>query len=206
MITVSDRTQKYPNGIFDSEILCASCDGYLGKHYDNPAIKIFQTLRITSRDMNMRKTRYAKRNIKCSTLCEFFLSILWRASISTRCKGMTLGKYEDQVRDALFNRKPFSSLVGFEVLVSRYRSRVIADPSGLYCLPRALHPYIFGFSLAGFRITVKLDPHRFSPEDQRNVLNGRNVLRGDVIEFENTPEGHEAHEMVVVAGRRRKTK
>ena len=152
----------------------------------------------------MRKTRFTKRNIECDTLCQFFLSILWRASISPRCKGMTLGKYEDKVRDALFNRKPFSSLIGFEVLVSRYRSRAITDPSGLYCLPRALHPYkIFGFSLAGFRITVKLDPHRFSPEDQRNVLNGRNVLRGDVIEFENTPEGHEAHEMVVAAGRRR---
>ena len=118
---------------------------------------------------------------------------------------MSLGKYEAEVRDALFNRKSISSLIGFEVLVSRYRSRVITDPSGLYCLPRALHPYkIFGFSLAGFRITVKLDPHRFSPEDQRNVLNGRNVLRGDVIEFENTPEGHEAHEMVVAARQRRK--
>jgi hypothetical protein len=155
----------------------------------------------------MRKTSFTKRNIECDTLCQFFLSILWRASISTRCKDMTLGTYEDKVRDALFNRKPFSSLAGFEVVVSRYRSRVIADPSRMYCLPRALHPFkIFGFSLAGFRITVKLDPHRFSPKDQRNVLNGRNVLRGDVIEFENTPEGHEAHEMVVAAGRRRRAK
>ena len=76
IITVSHRTQKYPNGIFDSEILCASCDGYLNRHYDNPAIKIVQTLRITSKDMNMRKTRFTKRNIECSTLCGFFLSIL----------------------------------------------------------------------------------------------------------------------------------
>jgi hypothetical protein len=210
LITPTSRTQKYPSGIFDPNILCANCDGYLGTNYDDPASEIFKRLRITRKDMNMRRTRFIKRGIDCDTLCRFFLSILWRASISTRpqCR-IHLGEYETVVRDILFHVKPISSLSGLGVVIVRYISN-ITDASRLYTLPETLPRFLghnaFGFALAGFRIVVKLDPVPFPPELQQDVLNcGQNVLRGRVTNFESSREGRKAHRMALDAERRRKT-
>src|SRR5216684_8858107 len=121
IISPKYRTQKFPHGIFDPHILCAKCDGYLNTHYDDPAGEIFRRLRITRKDMNMRETRFTKRGIDCDTICNFVLSVLWRASISKRAECIiSLGKYEDEVRDILFHVKPLSSLSGFEIVVIRY--------------------------------------------------------------------------------------
>ena len=210
LVTPTSKTQKYPGGIFDPNILCADCDHYLGTNYDAPASEIFKKLRITRKNMNMRRTRFTKRGIDCDTLCRFFLSILWRSSISTRpeCK-IHLGSYETEVRDTLFHIKPISILSGLGIVMVRYISN-ITDATRLYTLPETLPRFlghnVFGFALAGFRIVVKLDPAPFPPEWQRDILNcGKNVLHGRVTNFESSLEGRKAHRMVLDAEQRRRT-
>jgi hypothetical protein len=208
VITPRTRTRKLPHGIFDQNILCDTCDGYLNTHYDDPASEVFRRLRITHKNMNMRQTRFTKRGVNCDLICRFFLSILWRASISTRSECfISLGEYEDEVRDVLFGIKPPSSLSGFAVIVVRYISN-ITDPTGLYTLPvtRGHLGYdTYHFSFAGFRVTMKIDPHPFPSDWYKDVLNGRDVLRGYVTNFESSPEGRKAHKMILDADRPRKT-
>jgi hypothetical protein len=195
-----------PHGIFDPRILCAKCDGYLNTHYDDPAREIFRRLRISRKDMNMRQTRFRKRGIDCDTLSRFFLSVLWRASISTRPEcNINLGNYEDHARDILFHVQPLSSLSGFGVVVVRYISK-ITDASRLYTLPvreQRVRYNAFSFSLSGFWIIIKLYPCPFPAGWEQDVLDGRNVLRGCVTNYESSREGHTAHKMVLDAARRR---
>jgi hypothetical protein len=150
--------------------------------------------------MNMRQTRFTKSGVDCDTLSRFFLSVLWRASISTRPEcNLNLGKYEDHARDILFNVRPLSSLVGFGVVVIRYISK-ITDPSRLYTLPvkeQRVQYNAFSFSLCGFWIIVKLDPCPFPAGWEQDVLGSRNVLRGCVMNYESSREGHAAHKMVL---------
>jgi hypothetical protein len=209
VITPTYRRQNLPHGIFDPRILCAKCDGYLNTHYDDPAREIF-LCELSSVDMNMCQRRFTtKRAIDCDTLCRFFLSVLWRASISTRSECcINLGNYEDVVRDVLFHVKSISTLFGFGVVIFRYISKI--DVSRLYTLPVTLPMSCLGhnafvFQFAGFQINVKLDPFPFPPELQQDVLNGRNVLRGYVTDFESSLLGRKDRKMVLDAARRRNT-
>lgn len=109
--------------------------------------------------MNMRETRFYKSGVDCDLLCSFVLSVLWRASISSRPEcTVSLGLYEDEARDVLFGLKPLSGFDAFQVLVQRYRSTGI-DVDRFYTLP-VLAPFetlnAYGLSLLGYRITCKI--------------------------------------------------
>jgi hypothetical protein len=190
-VTMDRASQKNPLGVFDSRILCAICDGHINNHYDQPAFDFFKQFRLRLGDVNMRRTRFTRRGVNCDMLCGFFLSVLWRASISTRPEcSLTLGPYEDEARDVLFGRKPLSSFAALEVMVQRYRSNTIPVDQ-LYTLP-ALAPFgelnAYGFSLAGYRVTAKIDPRPLPPSCKPYTLNRKNVLRGFFVDFEDTPE------------------
>ncbi len=201
-LTMDAATQKNPLGVFNSGILCSACDGHLNKQYDAPAFEFFKKFRLKRSHLNMRKTRFSKTGINCDLLCGFFLSVLWRASISTRPEcTLTLGPYEDEARDVLFGLKPLSSFDAFEVMVQRYRSKTI-DVDKLYIFPE-LAPFgelnAYGFSLLGYQITVKIDqqplPNFFSPY----ILNRKRVFRGFLVDFENTLEFRRAIDMTIRA-------
>jgi hypothetical protein len=201
-LTMDRASQKSPLGVFDSGILCAICDGYINSHYDRPAFDFFKQFRLRLGDVNMRRTRFTRRGVNCDMLCGFFLSVLWRASISTRPEcSLTLNPYEDEARDVLFGRKPLSSFSAFEVMVQRYRSDTVPTDQ-LYALPE-IAPFgelnAYGLSLAGYRITAKVDLRPPPPFCSPYILNGKNVLRGFFVDFEDTPEFRRAIEMTIGA-------
>lgn len=133
-------------------------------------------------------------------MCGFFLSILWRASISSRpeCR-LTLGPYEDEARDVLFDLKPLSGFYAFQVMVQRYRSKAI-DVDKLYMLPE-FAPFgdlnAYGLSLLGYRITRKIDSKPLPNYCRPHIINGKRALRGLVVDFEGTQEFSRAIEMII---------
>jgi len=78
MSTDGRRVKPSWNGIYDGNILCRSCEDVFGPWDDYASLKLF------------------------------FLSVLWRASVSTNdvFGGMTLGPYEEQVRQAIRTSNP----------------------------------------------------------------------------------------------------
>ena len=201
-LTMNAATRKNPLGVFDSRILCSACDGHLNKKYDEPAFEFLKKFKLNRRDLNMRETCFNKSGVNCDLLCGFFLSVLWRASISTRPEcTLALGPHEDEARDVLFGLKLLSSFDVFEVMVQRYRSKTI-DVNGLYSLPE-LAPFgelnAYGFSLLGYRVTAKIDPRPLPDFCKPYVLNGKRALRGQIVDFEDTPEFGRAIQMTIRA-------
>ena len=205
-LTMDRTSQRNPLGVFDSKILCSSCDGYLNTHNDQPAFDFIKSFRLTRDNVNMRKTKFFKLGVDCDMLCGFSLSVLWRASISSRPEcSLTLGPYEDEARDVLFGLKPLSGFVEFELMVQRYRSLSI-DANKLCIFPeRAIFGDLnaYGFTLAGLRVFAKIDKRPLPYFCKPYILNGKNVLRGLFTDFENTLEFRRAIEMVVNAEHRR---
>jgi hypothetical protein len=175
--------------------------------YDDPAISFFQNFRLVRDNFNMRQTEFTKARVDCDMPCGFFLSVLWRASISSRreCQ-VSLGPDEGVVGEVLFGLKSFSGLPGFDVIMQRYRSKV-TDPTRIYGLPEELPASgyrTFGMQIAGFRVVIKLDPRPFPHADQPYTLRGKSVLRGQVIDYDQTLEFRHAVQMVHEAERRNK--
>jgi hypothetical protein len=215
MLSSEGRSMKTPRGLFDTGILCATCDGYLNKKYDDPAFHFFKSFDLASTkiiDLNPAKYHgappfFEASGVDCDMLCGFILSALWRSSISSRpeVSSVRLGPYEDKARDVLWGVQPLSSLPAFEVTLQRYRSHQV-DIHKTYSLPGRLLPdplIIYGFACLGFRIHAKMDRRPFPAYFNGFVINSDKVFRGLIIDFEETREARELCKMANEAAKRR---
>jgi hypothetical protein len=72
-------TRGLQHGLYDNAILCADCDGFLGREYDNPAFKLISSLSVTA----FSAPTFEIPNVDCDLLCAFILAVLWRCSVAT---------------------------------------------------------------------------------------------------------------------------
>lgn len=93
-------------GFFDKNILCADCDGKILALYDNEAYNLL--LDIDSKKQieewnGIKVYRYQKGEFDYEKIRKFFISLIWRASISqeTINNSINLGQYEDIALDLL---------------------------------------------------------------------------------------------------------
>jgi hypothetical protein len=193
-----DKVRHTQLGVVDPDILCASCDGKLGD-LDNYALKVSRRSHTIRRDglfemLNVDGDRFAK----------FVLSVLWRASITSRREvaKVALGSYEDRARDVIFGAKPLSALPEYELFVERYRRKGRFNPGGNYTMPARMTTGLTGwyFGLNGFRILAKLAPWPALYGGQ--VVNGNDRLIGSVVDYEATTEGRAVIAMARAASSR----
>lgn len=106
------RYERPSTGEYDQNVLCVDCDSkILGNRYDDYAAKVFG-----QRDFVQIKQGGNIDDILTIDVCNidytkfklFFLSILWRASISKRklFGAVRLGPYEEVIREMLYNQDP----------------------------------------------------------------------------------------------------
>lgn len=93
------------NGAWDNSILCAECDSKLAK-FDNEGYKIlFEKLQNSRKDLGEGQIAYLYSNndYDFNALRFFFISILWRASIShlEAFSQVSLGIYEEKALNIL---------------------------------------------------------------------------------------------------------
>jgi hypothetical protein len=83
---VSERvvSRKAQHGLFDPNILCADCDGYLNTKYDDPAARFINRFEFLPGELDLSRSHFEKPNVDGDMLCGFVLSVLWRCSISQR--------------------------------------------------------------------------------------------------------------------------
>jgi hypothetical protein len=187
---ISDkRVSHIQLGIWDDALLCATCDGKLGD-LDNYALSVcrrFPTGHVVRRD-----GLFEMRNVDGDKFATFVLSLLWRASITTRPEfaKTALGSYEDRARDVIFGVKPLSALPEYELFVERYTPR--GQFTGGYTMPARMTIGLTGwyFGLLGFRILAKLAP--WSAAYRGEVVNRNDKLTGTFVDYEMTTEGQGA--------------
>ena len=143
-------------GETDNEILCADCDGALGKT-DGYAVEICRDFKGDD-----RADLFEDKSVDAERFSKFILSLLWRASISKSgryCEVVTFGPYEKVAREIIFGARPLSEMRAFKLIVSRLRSRdhdvsrIITDPVRFKL--EKLNAYTF--FLNGLRIHAVLD-------------------------------------------------
>jgi len=204
--TVSERrfTRRLQHGLFDDDILCSSCDAFLGRKYDKPAFELINTLR----DTELARPTFEIPNVDCDLLCAYVLSVLWRCSISKKFElsNIDLCGYTNPVRAALWGAVPLSDLRAYRLLLQRYYPHPGVDK--FYSLPirvgfevqgTAWHGYIL--PLVGFRFLAIIDPRPLPAQYDPFVLNGSTVLRGSISNFPQTFEAEQARSVLAFHGK-----
>jgi hypothetical protein len=117
LIKENPKTQFRPTGDYEGGILCGTCDNELIGSYETYASKTIYSKEKLPDDIAFRVTNYHNKVGQSWSQCEnvdykkfklFLLSILWRASISTRplFSEVDLGVHENKLKEMLFNDNP----------------------------------------------------------------------------------------------------
>ena len=180
----------HAHGIYDNRILCADCDGKLGK-LDSYALQVCRRFDAehTIRDDGL----FEMNNVDGDRFATFVLSVLWRASITSRPEfaDVSLGAYEDDARQVIFGARPLASISDYQLLVGRCRQEGKFNPARNYTMPARMTIKLSGwyFALNGFCILAKLHPAPLAPECAPAVVNGNDRLIGAFTRYESTTEG-----------------
>ncbi|MFC1818244.1 hypothetical protein ACFL0B_04000 [Thermodesulfobacteriota bacterium] len=162
--TKGEYPQKTQTGIYDNSILCAECDGIIGV-WDNYAqqllLKDFTEKQAVYSGGN--KAAYKIDDFDYHKLKLFFISVLWRASISNHkfYNRVILGPYEEEARNMILANEPGPE-DDFAVVVAKF-----SDPEFKGMLDPHLDRYeninFYRFYMTGFVVYIKVDK-RNTPE------------------------------------------
>lgn len=155
-------------GIYDTSILCSGCDNVISD-WDNYAQDLL--LKKFSENLSVyngtRKVAYKIDKFDYKKLKLFFISVLWRASISRQSffKRIKLGPYESLARKMILEKNPGSS-EDFAVIVAKFSDPIVTA---------ILDPHMDKFDgvnfcriyMTGFVIYVKVDKRK-TPEFLKN--------------------------------------
>jgi hypothetical protein len=176
-------------GLFDRGILCAEHDGALGD-YDNYGITICREF--GARASHPAPDIWFVPGVDGDRLVRFWLAILWRFSLSSlpEAAGVTLGPYEDVLRDILFAGA--DCFIEPAIFMLRYRSAVI--PPENICFPPYASAFpgqpnrmcAYGIAVAGLHAVVKLDSQPLAPKVWPSMINGKIGIVGGYMQFEDT--------------------
>lgn len=177
------------SGLIDRNILCEKCDGHLGK-YDQFGINFCRTF--GAKSQLVAPEIFCIRPADTENVVKFFVSILWRYSISVldEAKDVNLGPFEDKFKDILFAGASCATEPG--TVLWRYKSRVIKEEE--IFLPPFKSPFVDGtldaysISIGGFRTFVKVDARPLPPALLPMIINGKSEITGGYLYFENTQE------------------
>jgi len=125
------QTKKLYNGEYEPNLLCADCDNNIIGGYENYASVVLYGDRLSRGENIFFENRKNVHGV-IFTYCQgidylkfklFLLSILWRASISTRkfFENVNLGPYEDKIRAMILNGNPGEPL-DFPCFLSTYKN------------------------------------------------------------------------------------
>jgi hypothetical protein len=187
-----EKARKTQHGVYDPNILCATCDGILGG-YDGYAIDVCRAFDMKHSEFD---GLFLMLDIDGDKLAKFALAVLWRAFIAARpeFKEVDLGPYEDIAKEVLFNAKPLKDFPEYELMLLRFKSRRI-NVEGVYTHPvrmTGVAVNMWGFTAGGFRFMAKIDQRQWPQFDLRlrkqMVVNGNDRLYGFVTDYEGSTE------------------
>jgi len=191
----SPYTNKSPIGCYDHQILCKECDGEFGL-YDEEAIKLLLSdlapyKREEAYIVPPEKYNYQKLKL-------FFISMLWRASISSNqsFEHVKLGDKCEKLAQAILCEPKLDRDDLFPVFIFKLKrmqnspiQKVFIDPIP-YCLADVK---MYKFVFAGYSFHIKVDERELLPLFSRIILRRNSEL----VIVEKLP-GEELSDMSVI--------
>jgi len=109
------------HGVYDNKLLCAKCDGALGD-LDNAALAV--CLRFPDEHEIIDEDCFVLENVDGDAFAKFVLSVLWRASISTRPEfaSVSLGPSEETAGEVSFGARPLTDVPSYQLIVGAIAS------------------------------------------------------------------------------------
>jgi hypothetical protein len=197
------------HGVYDNQLLCATCDGALGD-LDNAALAVCR--RFDDEHQIIAGDCFVLENVDGDMFAKFVLSVLWRASISTRPEfaSTSLGPYEEIAGEVIFGARPLTDIPSYQLMVGRYRPGKGFDPARNYSAP-ARSKYLvglngWGFSLHGFKIMAKLDKRPLPADLRPAIVNGNTQLTGALVDYLSTVEGRAVLDMAAAQRARQRNR
>jgi len=193
-----DKVHPTQHGVYDPDILCEDCDGKLGK-LDDYALEVCR--RFSREHVIAPDGLFEMNNVDGDQFAKFVLSVLWRASITSRVefKKISLGPYEMAAQKVIFGAAPLDSLPAYKLLLGRYQTRGGEfNPERNYTSPARLKiegTNGWAFALHGFRVIAKIDRRPLPPMLEPAIVNGSTRLIGVFVPYHETPEGKAMWEM-----------
>lgn len=192
-LTSLERQGTIKNGIKDPNILCKDCDNVIGV-LDNAAISFFRKdfspykKRLIDKNTGKSATYFSipKEAIQTKTIILFFLSFLFRGSISRHpvFQEISLGsKYEKLFREAIINQtipREFEVFIGLFQDPSSSGGKMSVFPAktrfedGTAC-------YVFYYNL--FKIFMKVDNRKWIINKAFSLNSDNDVIIADLEDF-----------------------
>ncbi len=182
--------KKAPIGVYDMGILCDDCeqifqelDAY-GWH-----ILINKEGELESLEHDGKVVGYKINDVDTGKLKLFFMSILWRASVSTHYfySKVSLGRLEEEVKNLVWNND-LGGPHDFSYVLAKFEGdgagRTILDP----------HPerwsgvHYYRFYLYGYILYIKADSRQTAPEWEQFIPAGNSIIVVSRGHIENAKE------------------
>jgi len=185
------KSKQLQNGVYDSSILCAECDGNLIGPWDNYGQKLLMnqinTIENSAKDIDA-SSFYKIDSFDYKKLKLFFMSILWRASITDHpfFTEVKLGCWEENLKTMIQTQNPGSE-TDFSVIVFKYKgqfSEIMHNPTKER--NSGINYYRFRFPKYGF--LIKVDQRRFPSGLEPYIIAPNQSLLIRVLEYENSKE------------------
>jgi hypothetical protein len=185
------KSQQSQSGIYDTDILCGECDGDLIGPWDNYG----QTLLLSSPspenyivDDAGKPAGYKIDIFDYNKLKLFFMSILWRAAITSDqfFSQVQLGAWEDKLKKMILAKYPGSEN-DFSVVLFKY------EGDGSEITPNSTKHKLDGVNYYRFRIPkygflIKVDKRNFPPKLAPYILSSNPPLLISVMEYMDSKE------------------
>ncbi|WP_286261992.1 hypothetical protein [Thalassotalea atypica] len=174
---VGERQSRSNIGDYDTNILCKDCDTIMEK-YDDYGKKLLLDQRdsFIEHERNGQLLGWEVHNFDYLKLKLFFLSILWRASISSRpfFRRVSLAQYEDKLKELIWNEQDDDNHT-FGCVVAKFLpaniegvEKSILDPDKTTLEGRNYYRFYFG----GYNIWIRVDergvPAQFKHAEIKN--------------------------------------
>ncbi len=166
--SAGEYTKKSQIGEYDRTIVCGKCEA-IWQEWDNYAQQLLveEPFNWKVQFRNKQKICYIVENYEYDTLKLFFISLAWRASVSSRSffRRIHLGEFEDIAKQHIINNEPGDS-EEFSVVVSKFDHPLAKGTFDPYMYQNSGVDYI-RFYLAGYIADIKIDqkptPYQLSP-------------------------------------------
>ena len=178
LIRPGDYVKRAPIGVYDKTILCEDCEATFGV-WDNYG----QSLLI----QNFKNAQpfiegdivygYIYDSYDYDKLKLFFISVLWRASVSNLefFNTVSLNVFEDYAKDLILNKNP-GSADDFSVMLARFDEldgqRIILNPQPT----RIQSINYFVFYLTGFVAHIKVDKRKITGVQRKFIMSPGQAL------------------------------
>lgn len=170
-LCINSKTGKYTfqqQGGYDSNILCTDCDNHILGEFDKEGYRIlfgdFSKYKCMQVHPQYKIYQIDNTNFDYAKLRKFFISILWRASVSKleEWSNINLGGYEKKAYEILKDKREHSKLFKILIYKNCYREDINQEVLIAKGKTKTYKKYLI--QMSGYRIEIIVDPSRLTKQ------------------------------------------